>query len=338
MAKSKNRAIWYLFTTMLSIFNICTIRIFDGFNWPFYAVTVNAVISLCGLILHVHLNQRDQKRPLLIAVRILLLLNSISVFVMIGFSMFILNSQYHNPLRPDKALSSPDEMEQLLAESGKDVLLLETDDLYSYYADYHALELAAGKRPPKDDQEILMCVAAAFQATYQLDFRHENIVGWHASDGLLERGMPEKNLGAFTYVNGTARIWDTEKAEEAIRNAAASAAAMAVMSSDAIESLRSSTARHVLLILVRRCTMMTLSSHFKISAFGTRYIVTWEAGGTTPGIAVKTVSLSISSVFPGLFPTTGSYSENNRCGRSGSLNHRPTRSAAILCQPILLRG
>ncbi len=221
MAKSKNRAIWYLFTTMLSIFNICTIRIFDGFNWPFYAVTVNAVISLCGLIFHVHLNQRDQKRPLLIAVRILLLLNSISVFVMIGFSMFILNSQYHNPLRPDKVLSSPDEMEQLLAESGKDVLLLETDDLYIYYADYHALELAAGKRPSKDDQEILMCVAAAFQATYQLDFRHENIVGWHASDGQLERGMPEKNLGAFTYVNGTARIWDTEEAEEAIRNAAA---------------------------------------------------------------------------------------------------------------------
>ena len=79
MAKSKNRAIWYLFTTMLSIFNICTIRIFDGFNWPFYAVTVNAVISLCGLIFHVHLNQRDQKRPLLIAVRILLLLNSICI-------------------------------------------------------------------------------------------------------------------------------------------------------------------------------------------------------------------------------------------------------------------
>ena len=118
-----------------------------GLTGP-YAVTVNAVISLCGLIFHVHLNQRDQKRPLLIAVRILLLLNSISVFVMIGFSMFILNSQYHNPLRPDKVLSSPDEMEQLLAESGKDVLLLETDDLYIYYADYHALELAAGKRPP----------------------------------------------------------------------------------------------------------------------------------------------------------------------------------------------
>ena len=46
MSKNKHWAIWYLFTTMLSIFSICTIRIFDGFNWPFYAVTVNA-LSFC---------------------------------------------------------------------------------------------------------------------------------------------------------------------------------------------------------------------------------------------------------------------------------------------------
>lgn len=80
MNRSKHRAIWYLFTTMLSIFSICTIRIFDGFNWPFWAVTVNAVISLFGLIFHVHIDERDQKRPPMLAARILLLLNSISVF------------------------------------------------------------------------------------------------------------------------------------------------------------------------------------------------------------------------------------------------------------------
>ena len=50
MAGNKNKATWFLFTTLLSIFNICTIRIFDGYNWPFYAVTVNAVFSLGGLI------------------------------------------------------------------------------------------------------------------------------------------------------------------------------------------------------------------------------------------------------------------------------------------------
>ena len=221
MNRNIHRAIWYLFTTMLSIFSICTIRIFDGYNWPFYAVTANAVISLFGLIFHVHLDEREQKRPAMLAARILLLLNSLSVFVMIGFSLFILNSQYHNLLKPDGRISSPAEIEQLFSKSGKDVLLLETDDLYIYYADYHDLSFAAGKRPSKDDQDILMCVAAAFQSSYQLGFSHDNIVGWHASEGQLERGYPQENLGAFTYVDGTVRIWDTGEAEAAVQNAAA---------------------------------------------------------------------------------------------------------------------
>lgn len=224
MARSKrreNRAIWYLFTTMVSIFSICTIRIFDGFNWPFYAVTVNAVVSLCGLIFHIHVDEQAQKGPLMIAARILLLLNSISVFVMIGFSLFILDSQYHNSLSPDGTISSPAEIEQRLEGSGKDVLLLETDDLYIYYTDYNDLSYVAGKRPSKDDQNSLMCVAAAFQGSYQLQFDHDNIVGWHASEGHLERGKPQEELGAFTYVNGEARIWDFDEAEQAVQDAAA---------------------------------------------------------------------------------------------------------------------
>lgn len=221
MKRNKHRAIWYLFTTMLSIFSICTIRIFDGFNWPFYAVTVNAVISLLGLVFHVHMDEHYQKRPLMFLARIFLLLNFVLVFVMIGFSMFILSSQYHNTLRPDGIVSSASELYQLAAESEKDVLLLETEDLYIYYPDYNELSFVAGKRPSRDDRDILMCVAAAFQSTYQLGFSHENIVGWHASEGQLERGKPQENMGAFTYVNGTARIWNNEEAEDAVQNAAA---------------------------------------------------------------------------------------------------------------------
>ena len=221
MNRNRHRAIWYLFTTMLSIFNICTIRIFDGYNWPFYAVTVNALISLCGLIFHVHVDTRSGKYPVMIIARILLFLNSVSVFVMIGFSLFILSTQYHNSLTPDAVFSSAADMEQQLADSGKDVILLETDDLYIYYADYGDLDYVAGKRPSKEDQTIQMCMAAAFQSTYELGFRHDNIVGWHASDGELERGKPQDNLGAFTYVDGEARIWNTEEAEEAVKEAAA---------------------------------------------------------------------------------------------------------------------
>ena len=81
MAGNKNKATWFLFTTLLSIFNICTIRIFDGYNWPFYAVTVNAVLSLGGLIFHMHEDETSRKHILMKAVRLLLLLNSVSVFL-----------------------------------------------------------------------------------------------------------------------------------------------------------------------------------------------------------------------------------------------------------------
>ena len=219
MNGNNRMAVWYLFTTMLSIFSICTIRIFDGFNWPFYAVTANAVISLLGLVFYVHFDVRYQKHPVVLVARILLLLNSISVFLMIGFSLFILRSQYHNPLSPDGRVASCSEIEQLSSASGKDVLLLETDDLYIYYANYDKLSFVTGKRPSRDDLDSLMCVAAAFQSTYQLGFSHDNIVGWHTSGGKLERGKPQEGLGAITCVDGTARIWDTEEAEEAVKYA-----------------------------------------------------------------------------------------------------------------------
>ena len=221
MARNKRFATWYFFTTLLSIFNICTIRIFDGYNWPFYAVTANAVLSLGGLVLQMHMNEALRKHLLIKAARILLLLNSISVFLMLGLSLFILTSQYHNPQTPDRAVSSAGELKQVMEESGKNMVLLETDQLYIYYADYSDIAFVAGERPSRDDQTIQLCVAAAFQDDYQLDFRHDNIVGWHASEGQLERGTPKNKLGAFTYVNGTARIWNTDEAEEAVQAAAA---------------------------------------------------------------------------------------------------------------------
>ena len=84
MTKNRHKVTWYLFTTLLSIFNICTIRIFDGYNWPFYAVTANAVLSLGGLIFHMHVNEAAKKRLLTRAARLILLLNSVSVFLMLG--------------------------------------------------------------------------------------------------------------------------------------------------------------------------------------------------------------------------------------------------------------
>ena len=221
MTGNKHKATWFLFTTLLSIFNICTIRIFDGYNWPFYAVTGNAILSLGGLIFHMHEDKTARKRLLMRAAQLLLLLNSVSVFLMLGFSLFILNSQYHNPLTPDRKVSSTAELARAMEENDRDVLLLETDDLYIYCANYGEISFVAGDRPSRDDESIQLCVAAAFQDKYQLDFQQSNIVGWHTAGGVLERGKPQDRLGAFTYADGTARIWNIDEAEDAVREAAA---------------------------------------------------------------------------------------------------------------------
>lgn len=219
MSANKNKAIWFLFTTMLSIFNICTIYIFAR-NWPFYAVTLNAILSLGGLVFQMHVDDKRQKKLSLLPVRIILWINSVSVFLMLGLSLFTLTSQYHNHLEPDKTIHSVDELTQVMEESEDGVYLLETDELYIYYADYNNISFVAGKRPSKEDESSIMCVAAAFQGSYEPGFSHDNIVGWHASGGQLERGKPEKNLGAFTYVDGEARIFNIEDSEAAIKEAA----------------------------------------------------------------------------------------------------------------------
>ena len=219
MSANKNKAIWFLFTTMLSIFNICTIYIFAR-NWPFYAVTLNAILSLGGLVFQMHVDDKKQKKLSLLPVRIILWINSVSVFLMLGLSLFTLTSQYHNHLEPDKTIHSVDELTQVMEESKDGVYLLETDELYIYYADYNNISFVAGKRPSKEETSSIMCVAAAFQGSYEPGFSHDNIVGWHASGGQLERGKPEKNLGAFTYVDGEARIFNIEDSEAAIKEAA----------------------------------------------------------------------------------------------------------------------
>ena len=221
MVKNSYRAIWYLFTTMMSIFSISCIRIFDGFNWPFYTVTVNALISLCGLVFYIHRREDDVKTPALSAVKIFLLLNSLCVFVMIGFSLFIVTTQYHNALKTDGRFTSVEAVDKQLEESGKDVLLLETDSLYIFFPKYNDIDFVTEKMPSTEDDSILLSVTAAFQSHHQLGFSHDNIVGMHASNGELWEGRPAEGVGAFTFVNGDARIWDIDQSDEAVKAAAA---------------------------------------------------------------------------------------------------------------------
>ena len=214
-------ALWFILCTLLSIFNICTIYIFDGFDWPFYAVAANTVVSLGGIAYHIHVDEDNFVRGRLYqtVASVLLTLNSLMVFPMLWLSVFTLSGEYHNALPVDATVSSAQEVGRTAEAADKDVVILQTDDLYVYCADYDRLSYATEVRPSRDDEDVILCVAAAFQSTYQLDFDENNIVGWHTSGGHLERGTPQDGLGAFTYVDGVARIWDVDEAEDAIREA-----------------------------------------------------------------------------------------------------------------------
>ena len=223
MKRHEVAALWFILCALLSIFNVCTIQIFDGFDWPFYAVSTNAVLSVVGIFYHMHAQDRRRgqnhtRLPERVG-SVLLAANSIMVFPMLFLSLFTLSGEYHTPLSADARVTSAEEVPAVAARVGKSFTLLETKDLYVYWADYGRLSYESGKRPSRNDQDVLLCVAAAFQSTYQIVFNEDNIVGWHTSQGRLERGTPQDDLGAFTYVDGVPRIWDAEEAEEAVRDA-----------------------------------------------------------------------------------------------------------------------
>ena len=221
MNRHHGAVLWFILCALLSIFNIRTIQIFDGFDWPFYAVLVNAVVSTVGIAYHMRAEESERKRSGLTAwgPRVLLAANSVLVFPMLWLSLFTLSGEYHRPLWADATVAAADGVWQAGEGLEQDLVLIETDDLYVYRPNYDSLAYVCGTRPSRDDLGILLCVSAAFQSTYQFGFSEDNIVGWHTSEGRLERGKPQVGLEAFTYVDGVARIWDTDEAEQAVRAA-----------------------------------------------------------------------------------------------------------------------
>ena len=107
-------ALWFIFCALLSIFNICTIYIFDGSDWPYYAVLLNAVVSLIGIIYHMHADERRSEtgRIRRAIPHLILALNSLMVFPMLFLSLFTLSGEYHNPLTADATITSAEQVWQ----------------------------------------------------------------------------------------------------------------------------------------------------------------------------------------------------------------------------------
>ena len=139
------------------------------------------------------MNEILAKSRLIKVLRVLLLIDSVCVFAMIGLSIFIMSSQYHNPLKPDRAVSSSEEIESAMKETDKAVTVFEAEDLYVFCPNYSNITFVSGERPSKSEQSIKLCVAAAFQATYNLRF--EELPEWLCRSGKM---LSEPILSAET--------------------------------------------------------------------------------------------------------------------------------------------
>ena len=109
MTKPWLAALWLILCTLFAIFNVCTIQIFDGFDWPFYAVALNALISVCGIGYYMHTDTNkpsSQGHLRRMVANTLFAANSILVFPMLWLSLFTLSGEYHNALEVDATITS----------------------------------------------------------------------------------------------------------------------------------------------------------------------------------------------------------------------------------------
>ena len=75
------------------------------------------------------------------------------------------------------------------------MLLDTTDKIVAYdITDCH-LDLACGKMPSRQQENVIFCAAAAFTGKCMTQFEHTNILGQHISNGVLYEGYTEDKDG-----------------------------------------------------------------------------------------------------------------------------------------------
>ncbi|MDE5808049.1 MAG: hypothetical protein K2H76_08015 [Muribaculaceae bacterium] len=86
------------------------------------------------------------------------------------------------------------------------VLIERKEGLTIYYPQYSKIDLVCGKRPEKNDSNVIFIAEAAFTGEL-IPFKHSNIAGDHVSGGKREKGYKcTRNTGAFTWYSGTPKF------------------------------------------------------------------------------------------------------------------------------------
>lgn len=99
------------------------------------------------------------------------------------------------------------------------VVIHDTLGLKIYYPQFGKIDLACGDRPSKDDEKVLMVVAAAYTRKLLNNFSHDNIIGRHVSGGKYYEGaISPRCMGTFVWDGDSARFYyeDEGKALQAL--------------------------------------------------------------------------------------------------------------------------
>lgn len=216
--KNEKLAVLYLIGLLVCIFCLTMLLLIQGVsNYVYLAIILLTVMQAAGLIWYLQEDHPPENRLF----RWLLRLNLASSVGTVIFAVYLyltMVSQFHAVLTPD-ASGDISDLDMTAVENAENCYVFETDQLYILFPQYEKISYVFKDRPSMDDPDITLFGTSAFFRFYELNFRHDCVVGDHAKDGIYYEGADEANLSAFTFYDGGPHFSLTE-ADEAVRIAA----------------------------------------------------------------------------------------------------------------------
>ena len=212
-------ALWYLIMLFCGAYGIIIAYLIKGLPEIFVLGDfIITVICIIGLIYYLH-RKKTVVKPAFRVIRVISFIISIGAIIcLIGFFLQT-SAQFHKEIHVDASgdISTLDMEEVKEAENS---YVFKTDNLYIIFPQYKKVDFAYKDLPSmKENSNLTYFASAAFFRNYDLDFRHESLVGDHAKNGEYFKGAPEVGLSAFTFYNNEPHFV-LENPDDAIKLAA----------------------------------------------------------------------------------------------------------------------
>ena len=218
MRKNEKYVVLYLIGLLVCIFCLTMLLLIQGVSsYVYLAIVLLTVMQATGLIWYL---QEDEppKNKLFRWILRLNLFSSLGTVIFAVYLYLTMVAQFHAVLEPDASGDIAD-LDMAAVESAENCYVYQTNQLYILFPQYSKISYVFRDRPSMNDPEITLFGTSAFFRYYELDFRHECVVGDHARNGEYYDGAEETGLSAFTFWDGEPHFALTD-ADAAVREAA----------------------------------------------------------------------------------------------------------------------